>query len=85
MLVRGDLPSAAAMYGKTAALDPSIALAHFQLARVDLLRKDYQAALADLRRGLAFDSSDVSARQMAAELRRLVTGRNGATRREPKP
>jgi tetratricopeptide (TPR) repeat protein len=85
MLVRGDLPSAAAMYGKTAALDPSIALAHFQLARVDLLMKDYQAALADLRRGLAFDSSDVSARQMAAELRRLVTGRNGATRREPKP
>ena len=31
MLVRGDLTNAAAMYDRTAKLDPSIALAHFQL------------------------------------------------------
>jgi len=68
MLVRGDLAGASAMYEKTAVLDPSITLAHFQLARVNLLRKEYRAALTTLRRGLAFESSDASARAMASQL-----------------
>lgn len=46
------------------------ALAHFQLARVSLLRNDAASALAHLRRGLAFDSTDAVARQTPAELAR---------------
>jgi len=72
MLVRGDLARADSMYAKAARLDPGLALAHFQLARVSLLRKDYRAALSELRRGLAFDSSDASARAEAAQLERRL-------------
>lgn len=73
-LVRGDLARAAELYQRTAKLDPSIALAHFQLAKVSLIRKDYPATLAHLRRGLAFDSSDVTARDLALELTRRLAG-----------
>jgi tetratricopeptide (TPR) repeat protein len=77
MYVRGDLANAAAMYKTTAKLDASIALAHFQLARVSLLGHDSLSALTELRRGLAFDSSDASAREMAA----FLAGRSARTRR----
>lgn len=72
LLVRGDLPRASAMYARTAALDPSIVPAHFQLARVSLLQADEASALGHLRRGLAFDSTDLQAREMAAELARRL-------------
>jgi hypothetical protein len=56
-------------------LDPSIVPAHFQLARVSLIGGDSVAALRHLRRGLAFDSSDAQAREMAAYLtNRPVSG-----------
>lgn len=74
-LVRGELDRAAELYAKAAALDPSMAVTHFRLARVWLLRKDVPAALHELRRGLAFDSSDTAARQAAAGLARTATGR----------
>lgn len=41
-----------------------------QLARVNLLAGDSLAALSDLRRGLAFDTTDVAARDFAAILER---------------
>ena len=67
---RRALDSAAALYERVARLDPSIAGAHFQLARIGLLRRDEASALRSLRRGLAWDSSDASAREMAAVLAR---------------
>lgn len=73
--VRLDLERAAALYQRAVELDPGIVPAHFQLARVNLLRGDSVAALRHLRRGLAFDSSDAQARQMAAFLgRRFAAG-----------
>jgi tetratricopeptide (TPR) repeat protein len=72
LLMRGDLQRASVMYARTAALDPSTALAHFQLARVDLLQRNEAGALRHLRRGLAFDSSDAQAREMAVLLARRL-------------
>lgn len=74
--VRRELDSARTLYLRTARLDPSIAAAHFQLARIALLQRDEATALQALRRGLAFDSSDASAREMAA----VLTGRAGGRR-----
>jgi tetratricopeptide (TPR) repeat protein len=73
LLVRGDLDAAASMYERVVAADPSLALAHFQLARTSLLKRNERGALAHLRRGLAFDSSDTQARQMAELLTRRLT------------
>jgi tetratricopeptide (TPR) repeat protein len=75
--VRRELDSARILYERTARLDPSIATAHFQLARVGLLRRDERAALRSLRRGLAWDSSDASAREMAAVLARRASRGGG--------
>ena len=74
-LVRGELDRAGELYAKAAALDPSMAVTHFRLARVWLLRKDVPEALHELRRGLAFDSSDTAARQAATSLARTAMGR----------
>lgn len=75
MLVRRDLARAREMYERAARLEPAMAPAHFQIARLALLAGDNRSALVSLRRGLAFDSSDASARAMAAELtRRLEFG-----------
>jgi tetratricopeptide (TPR) repeat protein len=75
LYVQRDLGRAGPMYERVVALDPSIVPAHFQLARVSLLAGDSVAALRHLRRGLAFDSSDAQARQMAAFLtNRPVSG-----------
>ena len=76
--VRSDLARASEMYRKATDADPGLALAHFQLARIDILQKDLGRGLADLRRGLAFDSSDATARDMANRLERVLrtgTGR----------
>lgn len=73
---RRALDSAAVLYERVAQLDPSIAAAHFQLARIGLLRRDEASALRSLRRGLAWDSSDASAREMAATLQRRSGARD---------
>ena len=73
-LVRGSLDSAAALYERAAALDPGLAVTHLRLARVWLLRKNLPAALRELRRGLAFDSTDATARQTAEALERALRG-----------
>ena len=73
---RRELDSAKALYGLAARRDPSIARAHFQLARIALLQRDEAGALQALRRGLAFDSTDISAREMAAALTRRAGGRD---------
>lgn len=73
--VRGQVDSARVLYERAVRSDRGMTQAHFQLARVALLRRDERAALASLRRGLAFDSSDASAREMALQLtRRLRRG-----------
>ena len=74
-LARGELDLALGQYGRAATLDPGIAVTHFRLARVWLLKKDYPAALRALRSGLMFDSSDVPAREAAAELSKLLQSR----------
>jgi tetratricopeptide (TPR) repeat protein len=71
-LSRGELDWAADLYSKAAALDPGIAVTHFRLARVWLLRKQYAAALRELRRGLVFDSTDAAAREAAAALQKAL-------------
>jgi tetratricopeptide (TPR) repeat protein len=73
--MRRELDSARALYALAAVRDPSLAAAQFQLARIALLQRDEPAALRALRRGLAFDSSDASAREMAAALARRAGGR----------
>jgi len=76
--VRGDLALASEIYRKATDADPGLALARFQLARIAILQKDLGRGLADLRRGLAFDSSDATARDMANRLERALrtgTGR----------
>ena len=71
---RRELDSAAILYRRVVQLDPSVSLANFQLARIALLRRDENAALKSLNRGLAFDSTDASAREMARVLTRRVGG-----------
>lgn len=73
--MRRELDSAKALYARAAQVDPSMAAAHFQLARVALLQRDETSALRALRRGLAFDSTDASAREMASVLARRAGGR----------
>ena len=60
-LAKGELDRAAQLYEISASLDPALAPARISLARVLLLKKDYPAALRELERGLAFDSTDVAA------------------------
>lgn len=74
-IVQGDLDRAGQLYQRAASLDPSIALIQFQLARVSLVKRDEAAALRYLRRGLAFDSTDSQARQMADVLARRLGAR----------
>jgi Flp pilus assembly protein TadD len=69
-LLKGDLAGAASLYERVTAQDASIVPAHFQLARVALLRADSVQALRHLTRGLAFDSTDMSARAQERILRR---------------
>ena len=69
-LVHGRLADARASYMKALDLDGSLAAAHFQLARIALLEKAPQQVLRELRRGLALDSSDASARALRDQLER---------------
>ena len=66
--LRGDGVAARALYEQALQRDPSLTLAHFQVARIQLMRRDAAGALRSLRRGLAFDSSDASARETAQRL-----------------
>lgn len=75
-LSRGELDQADSLYLRTLALDPGIAVAHFRLARVWILARKYPEALRELRRGLAFDSTDAAARETAGELAKAL-GRTG--------
>ena len=75
LFVRGQADSAGVLYARAVRADRSMTEAHFQLARIALMRRDERAALASLRRGLAFDSTDASARETAVALtRRLGNG-----------
>jgi Tfp pilus assembly protein PilF len=73
--VRGKGAQARALYEQAVARDQSLTLAHFQLARLQLAARDAEGAFRSLRRGLAFDSSDASARKMAAKLAAMLGGR----------
>ena len=66
--VRGDGAAARTLYEQALQRDPSLTLAHFQVARIQLMTRDAAGALRSLRRGLAFDSSDASARETAQRL-----------------
>jgi tetratricopeptide (TPR) repeat protein len=68
LFMRGEVDSARTLYERAVRSDPSMTQAHFQLARIDLVRHDERAALLSLRRGLAFDSTNESAREMARTL-----------------
>jgi tetratricopeptide (TPR) repeat protein len=75
-LSRRELDQAGSLYLRTLALDPGIAVAHFRLARVWILARKYTEALRELRRGLAFDSTDAAARETAGQLAKAL-GRTG--------
>lgn len=48
-----DLPLAEKAYGKAIKIDPSLSLAHYMRARIEFVRSDFFAALADLNATLA--------------------------------
>jgi tetratricopeptide (TPR) repeat protein len=70
--MRRDFERAAALYTRSLVANQGLAPANFQLARIALMRGDEAAALRYLRRGLTFDASDASARELAAELARRL-------------
>ena len=71
----GDPGRAAGEYRRTLELDASLAPAHFNLARALLSERRYRPALRALRDGLAYDSSNADARQMAGRLEEALGGR----------
>lgn len=74
-LVRGALAEAEGYFDRAVQLDGGLTDAHFQLARIHLLRREPSRAYAELRRALAVDSTNAAARDLAAQLRRALTGR----------
>jgi len=71
----GDPGRAAGEYRRTLELDASLAPAHFNLARALLSERRYRPALRALRDGLAYDSSNADARQLAGLLEEALGGR----------
>ncbi len=65
----GRLDSAAAEYRTTIRLDASLAPAHFNLARAYLQQERYRPALQALEDGLAYDSTNAAARDVASKIR----------------
>ncbi|MEA3245171.1 MAG: multiheme c-type cytochrome [Gemmatimonadota bacterium] len=68
LLAAGALDSASSLLKRAVVLDGSLTDAHFQLARIRLLKRDPAGAYAELRRGLAFDSSNAAAGTLARQL-----------------
>ena len=66
---RGAIPH----YARAVELDPSLALAQFYLARAYAATGDYSKALATVRDGLAFDSTNAGARELEATLRKMLS------------
>jgi Tfp pilus assembly protein PilF len=71
----GDPGRAAGEYRRTIELDASLAPAHFNLARALLSARRYRPALQALRDGLAYDSSNADARELAGRLEEALRGR----------
>ena len=71
-LSAGQPEAAIALYRRALAADASMANVHFALAQALGQRGDLRGALASLRRGLAFDSSDAQVRALADELARRL-------------
>lgn len=67
-MANGRLDAAAGMFRRAVGLDGSLTDAHFQMARIHLLRREPAEAYRSLRRGLAFDTSNAAARALAAQL-----------------
>jgi tetratricopeptide (TPR) repeat protein len=73
--LRNDDPAAAVpLYERALALDPTLASVSFALAQAEGQRGELARALAALRRGLAFDSSDVQVRALERELAARLEG-----------
>ena len=53
VVLRGDFTVAKRYFRTAAAIDGTLAEAHFQLARIHLIERDNRSALSELRRGLA--------------------------------
>jgi len=70
----GDPSRAVGEYRRTIELDASLAPPHFNLARALLAGRRYRSALRALRDGLAFDSTDQDARELARRLQAALTG-----------
>ena len=68
----GNYNQARDHYEKTVELDPSIALAHFYLARTYLKLQLGQKALASVERAVVLDSNYESARMMRQDLRQIL-------------
>lgn len=70
----GDPERAAREYARTIDLDASLAPAHFNLARALLALRRYRPALQALRDGLAYDSTNADARDLARRLEEALSG-----------
>jgi tetratricopeptide (TPR) repeat protein len=72
---REDFAQAIPAYEKAVELDPSLAVAHFALARTYLKSQQAQPALRALRAGLQYDSENVNARETLQQLEALLSDR----------
>jgi tetratricopeptide (TPR) repeat protein len=70
-LRRGRMDAADTLFARAAALDGTLPEAHWQRARIALLRNgDGRTVLRHLLRGLALDSTNAAARELAAQIQR---------------
>ena len=69
---KGDYKQARYHYEQAVELDPSIALAHFYLARAYLKLKLGEKALASVERAVILDPSHENSRMMRKDLRSIL-------------
>ena len=69
---RGDHAGAIALYRRAIAANAGLAAAHFNLARAYALTNQLAEARAEIDWGLAFEPDNADARQMRAQLERMM-------------
>ena len=71
-LRRDEFAEAIDQYRRAVAFDPGLALGHFYLGRALIMVNDFPSALTSARKAVEFDPSNAGAREMVAELERVV-------------
>ena len=73
-LRRDEFPEAIAQYQRAVTFDPGLALGHYYLGRALIMVNDLTNALTSARRALEFEPTNEGAREMVAELERVLGG-----------